>query len=348
MTVEVRVGGLRLSSFQRGSLQFSLTELTASFDIEYAMADRNSNERPLFAGDAVEVLIDGISVLDGYVDTIDDEDGPDALTLRAAGRSRTSDLADCSAEHASFKGQTILTIARAIAAQFDVSVELDSEDGPGDPFPSFHIQKGEMAGDALMRAAQLRGFYPNPRGRELLLTSIRPDGPVDTLLERGQAPLLRTGRSDSWYTRFSTYIFRGQVPSTDEAWGKDASQLKHAVIDEEITRYRPLLVQVEAHGIGDLRTRATVVKNQRAGQGERITCTCAGLVTNEDRPWRPGMRVRLSNPALAINDALIVSQVRMQFGEAQPTTTELELARPEAFTIGKYKALTKHQKWYRS
>lgn len=346
MSVEVIVGGTKLTRFQRGSLRFSLTELVSSFQVEYVLTDRVRDERPLFAGDRVAVRIDGEVVIDGYVDTTDDEDSPDGLLLRAAGRSRTADLVDCAAERAGFTKQTALQVARAIAAPFDVTVDADGD--VGEPFPSFHVQKGETAGDAIMRAAQLRGLYPYARGRGLVLARVPTEGAVDSLLERGKEPLQRTSRSDSWYSRFSTYIFHGQVPPSENAWGPKANQLKHAVVDPTITRYRPLLVQVEAHGIGDVRSRAEVVKNQRAGQGERIVCQCTGLVTNEGRAWRPNMRVRVVNPYLAINDALIVSQVSMHFGEAQPVQTDLELIRPEAFDIGKYKALKKHAKWYRS
>jgi prophage tail gpP-like protein len=346
--VEVQVGGLRLKSFQRGALQFSLNEMTASFDIEYALPDRTTSERPLFPGDRVAVYIDGELVIDGYVDTTDDDDGPDSLALRAAGRSRSADLVDCSAEKHGFSGQTALAIARAIASPFDVPVEISDGALPGPVFPNFSVQRGETAGDAIRRATQLRGLYPFARGRGLELARVFAEGPVDTVLERGKEPLRRTGRSDSWYARYSAYVFRGQVPSTDQAWGAKASQLKHAVTDPEITRYRPLLVQVEAHGIGDLRTRATVVKNQRAGEGERVVCQCTGLVTTEGKPWRPNMRVRLINPVLDINDALVVSTVRMRFGEQQPTETDLELARPESFDIGDYKALHKRKKWYQT
>lgn len=346
MPVEVRCGGKRIGNFQRGTLQLSLGELAGSFEVEYAVTSRQAPGRALYPGDPVEVWVDDQLLIGGYIDTIDDADERDTLRLRAGGRSKGSDLVDCSAEHKSFSNQTIDAIAQQLAKPFGVTVRAEGD--VGEKFPRFSVQKGETVADAILRGAQLRGLYPLPVGADVVLT--RPGASASVVkLVRGVPPLMQTARADSWYSRFSHYVFKGQVPSTDQVYGKNASQLKTVVEDERITRYRPLLVHVAGHGPGDLATRATVVRNQRAGQGQTVTVTCSGLSAPGAGPWRPALWVSLDNPVLELapDDPLLVSQVRMRFGD-QPEETELTLQPPSAFDVGKYKALHGRNKWWKA
>jgi len=335
MTVEVSVAGVRFSGFQRGSIQLTMSELANNFDLEYVAGGKRAADRALFAGDAVDLRVDGDLVLSGYVDTTDDEDAAEDIRLRAGGRSKTSDLVDCSAPYQTWSGQTALVIAREIARNF--GIEVRAEGDVGAPFPSFAVQKGETGADAILRAAQPRGLFPYCVGSQLVLgragATLNP-----TRLERGKAPLEKSARSDSWYSRYSEYVFRGQIRATDSAWGKAASQLKQSVSDPEITRYRPLLIQVEAHGAGDLRARAEVARNQRIGQAQTITATVLGLTDAAGKAWRPNQLVSYVNPMFGVDAQLLISLVRMRFGESDVPTTELELVPPMAFDVGKNRA----------
>jgi prophage tail gpP-like protein len=339
--VEVRVGGTRLSSFQRGTLNFSMSELTASFDIEYAVTSREEKERALFVGDAVSVYVGSALALSGYVDSTDDEDSANGLRLRASGRSKSADLADCSGVKKTYANQKVSVLAREIAKPFGIGVEVLGNEGAA--IARFSVQIGESAGDAIVRAGALRGLHPYAVRDKLVLATAREAGEA-VILTRGTAPLMRTARADSWFERYSHYIFKGQVPSSDAAWGKNAAQLKSLVVDTTIKRYRPLLVQVATTGPGDLKTRAEVIRNQRAGQGQRVVASVAGLVAPNGQLWEPNMRVHVVNPVLAVNDTLLVSSVRMRFGEAVGDETELELMLPSAFETGQVRELKSHAK----
>ncbi len=335
MTVEVSVAGVRYAGWQRGTLQLTMQELANSFDLEYIASGKRMTDRALYAGDEVLVRVNGEAVLGGYVDTTDDEDAADDLRLRAGGRSKTCDLVDCSAPVQAFSNQTAVQIAEAIAKPFGIVVRGESD--PGDPLPRFSVQKGETCADAILRATGPRGLYPYAVGADLVIGRA---GAVrsSTRLVRGTPPLLRSSRSDSWYSRYSEYVFRGQMRATDVAFGKAVSQLKTSVVDPEITRFRPLLIQVEAHGAGDLKTRAEVARNQRIGQAQRVLATVVGLTDADGKPWRPNTLVDFANPVLGIEAPLLVSVVRMRFGEGEGDETELELVPVEAFDIGKNRA----------
>lgn len=334
MTIEVSVAGVRYSGWQRGSVQLTMSELANNFELEYVASGKRAQDRALFAGDQVDVRVGGHSVIVGYVDTADDEDAPDDVRMRVGGRSKTADLVDCSAVHESYSGLTALQIAERVARHFGIAVRAEGD--VGEKFPHFSVQKGETAADAITRATQARGLYPFAVGGDLVLARAG-ELRAATQLVRGQAPLERTARSDSWYSRYSEYVFRGQVRGTDERHGKAAAHLVQSVKDPAITRYRPLLIQVEAHGPGDLRTKAEVARNQRIGQAQRITAQVIGHLMADGTPWRPNLRVSIDNPMLNVKAELLIATVRMRFGESE-AMTELELMPPEAFDIGKNRA----------
>jgi prophage tail gpP-like protein len=333
VTVEISANGQKFSGWQRGSLRLTMQELANSFDVEYLASIDGA--QALSAGDPVKVLVNGHVVIDGYVDTTDDEDTAEDLRLKVGGRSRTMDLVDCSAAKQQFSRQTALSIAMAIARPFEI--EVDAESDVGEPFPNFSVQHGETGADAILRASTARALYPYARGGMLVLGRA---GSVKASMQlvRGQRPLLRTARSDSWYSRYSEYVFKGQIRATDDRFGKAAAAIKRSVTDPEINRYRPLLIQVEAHGPGDVQTRAEVARNQRIGQGQRVLATVHGLTMDDGNPWRANMLVDVHNPVLGIAETLLIADVRMRFGENEPEETELELQPPLAFDIGKNRA----------
>jgi prophage tail gpP-like protein len=341
MTVTLHVQGQRLSGFASGTVQLSMEAAFNSFEVEYVAGGKMPGERVVYCGDPCSVSIDGEVILGGYCDAINDEDAHDRLTLRATGRSKTCDVADCSAVHKHFSGQRVSQIARTLAKEVGVTVRLVGDEGA--PFESWHVQTGETIIDAILRACGKRGLYAYCVGEELVLARAGTTE-TKTKLVRGHN-ILRWTRADSWEQRFSEYVFRGQVPSTDGAWGSKATQLKHMVKDAGVNRHRPLALQVEAHGPGDVRTRAEVERNQRAVRGESITCRVSGHTTVEGYVWRPNVLVAVKNPVLGVDAKLLVVTARLRFGESEDDDTELTLARPEGFDMVHYPALGRGSTW---
>jgi prophage tail gpP-like protein len=343
MTVALSVNGDSYEGFESGSVQLTMEEAANSFQVEYVADGRAIGARVVFPGDECVLSLDDDVVIEGYVDTVDDEDQADTLRLRAAGRSRAADLIDCAAvaSPGSWINMPIDVIASDLCDDFGIGCYIDGD--PGAPFASFAIQKGESAFDALSRAAIKRGFYIYSVAGDVVLSRAGSTR-TTTVLERGKN-LISSARSDSWYSRFSEYIFRGQARATDGRWGKSAAHLKSVVTDPAITRFRPTIVQAEAHDGIDLLTRATLERNQRAGQGERILCVVDGWLTDEGKAWRPNTLARFKNPVLGVDATLLVVVARFRLGAKQPKETELELTRPEAFDVAHYPALGRGESW---
>ncbi|HMI92798.1 MAG TPA: hypothetical protein VK509_15590 [Polyangiales bacterium] len=343
MKFELRVNGDVFEGFESGTVQLTMEEAANNFDVEYVADGKQLGSRAIFAGDECQVAIEDDVVIEGYVDTTDDEDQADVVRLRASGRSRAADLIDCAAVRnpGSWANATLDQIATDLCKDFGVACFV--EGNPGAKFPSFAVQKGESAYETIARAAIKRGFQVYSVGGDLVIARAG-NSRTSTVLERG-VNLVRSARSDSWYGRFSDYIFRGQARATDNNWGKNASQLQHKVVDSAINRFRPTLVHAEAHDILDLKSRATLERNIRAGKGERISALVEGWTTDEGKVWRPNTLVQFKNPVLGIDATVLIAVVRLRFAANQPRETELEMARPEAFSMDTYPVVGRGDTW---
>lgn len=349
MTIKLRVNGSTYEGFRRGSVALSMETVENTFEVEYEASANEAGQREIFKGDSVEVVIDagagaGEEILvSGFVDETDEEDDTERVTTRVLGRSWTGDLVDCSAVSPPLRwsGATVEKIARDLCLPFEVGVFVESD--PGAPFESFAVQQGESVIDAIGRAAIRRGLLTYCVGGDLVLSRAGQTRTA-TVLERG-VNVRRWGRSDSDRARFSEYHFRGQARATDDTWGAASSQLSTFITDEAIKRYRPLRVLADASDEIDLKTRATLERNRRAGQGERVVATVVGWATAEGSAWRPNLLVRARNLALGFDATMIVVSARFNFTADDPAQTELELTRPEAFDIGKYPALGRGESW---
>jgi len=333
--IKLTVNGKDFTGFEGGSVLLTMEDATNSFDLEYVADGKRPGARGIFCGDECELSIDAgkgfESLIKGFVDTTDDEDDASAIRLRCAGRSKTADLVDCSAitKPGSWKKAGLAKIANDIAKPFGVRVTIDGS--AGGPFENFSVTKGETPYEAIQRAATKRGLYVFSVGDGLVIAKAgsKSSGAV---LERGKNILVRSSRTDSWYSRFSEYIYRGQVRGTDSAPGKKASQNKASVKDATINRYRPLLLQ--SYGSADeLKLRAEVERNQRAGRGEVVTALVDGWGTPSGKLWRPNTTVHFANSVLGVDGELLIVTANFRFGPDVSRETELRLMKKEAFDV---------------
>ena len=341
MTATIVVEGTRLEGFEEGTLQLTMTEAVNTFEVSYVPP--TLLDRLVFEQDRVEVRIGDEVLLEGHVDETDEEDDTERVRVRVLGRSAAQDVVDCSAIQApgSWTNATIGTIVADLAAPFSVGTFVDDREGKR--FATFSVTKGDTAYDTIARAAVKRGLIVYSVGGDLVLAragSYR----TATVLERG-ANVIRSGRRSSMLNRYSQYVFAGQARPNEDTWGSRSQQLKHIVVDEHVRRFRPLRVNAESHSGLDLEGRALLERNQRAGKSETVSCTVRGHLTDEGAAWRPNTLVHFRNPVLGIDATLIIVTARFHFGAAEDDSTELELARPEAYDIAKYPALGRGETW---
>lgn len=343
--LELRVNGESFDGFESGSVTLTMELPFNTFDVEYIVDENEPTKRSIFPGDEVSIALDGEVILEGFVDDTEDDDDPDdGIRLRALGYSRTYDLTKASVVDPPFSWtKTHLDrIALDLCRPYGIDAQVIGSQGA--PLELFAVQRGDKAFDTLSRVALRRGKLIYCVGGDAVIASVGAYR-TETALIRGEEPLLRSSRSDSWSSRHSHYVFSAQAPATDDRWGKSAAQINHKVEDANISRYLPLLVEAEAYEAKELEIRAKLERNQRAGRGERVSALVNGWATVEGTVWRPNTIVHMTNPILGIFADLVVATVRFNFSAKSPRSTELLLCRPEAFDVVDYPVSKRGEAW---
>ena len=129
--------------------------------------------------------------------------------------------------------------------------------------------------------------------------------------------------------RYSEYHVKAQ------ARGKNNS--KAVVRDEEITRYRPLVIIAEDQALNaPAAERAKWEKNIRMGKSERFRAKVQSWYQQGDTGvlWAPGLNVSLTSPYAGFeNEDFTIASVVYKQNDRDGTVCELELADPFAFDL---------------
>lgn len=328
----LHIGGTKYGGWKNVRISWSLEALAQSFQISGTERWTYEDDPvPIVEGDFCEVHLNGELRLTGFVDEVSAEYGPDSDGFDISGRSLTGDLVDSSAVGPPIQWiQTpVLEIARALCDPFSIDVSTETDLSP--VVPKFAIQGGETVFDALSRLARIRGvfLYTTPKG-DLVFRRLGSDT-TRTVLRYGdnvqRARLVR-----NWTDRFSKYLAKGQSSGSDAHFGRNAAGAKAEILDDELFRYRPMIVNTEDEvRLSDLERRATWERNVRVGRSKTYSCSVEGW-EHDSGLWEPGLLVPVDDPRLRIRDTLVLSSVNLTRNDSG-SIAELELTLPEAFDI---------------
>lgn len=330
--IALTVNGSTYAGWISLDVQRSLDQFAHSFEMSctdrWAEADA---PRPIRLGDKCTVDLDGVTIITGWVDSITFEATSESATIHVSGRSLTGDLVDCSAIHKTgqWRNSTALAIIKDLCAPFGIPVEPDAIlAADTTQVIRFDLEDGETAFNAIDRLARLRAMLPmsTAKGALRLARISRSNGDHVVTLDATQA--IRRSVQQVAQDRHSEYRIRSQTArSSAEDSPRRAAAEKISITDESVTRYRPLVVHAE-HGvlIAELQAYATWMRNTRAAQAERVIFEVPGSLA-----WAPGQLVYVRDQALGVDDVLVLALIALR-ENGQSSTTELQLARIEAFT----------------
>lgn len=330
--VDLKVKGGVFSGWESMEIKTGIEQIAGTFRL--GVTERWAGQdtpTPIMPGFPCEVLLDGAPIITGYVDSTDPTYDESTHTVSIEGRDKTGDLVDCSAIHKSgqWKNRRLDQIAADICAPFGIKIVKLADVGAA--FPSFNIQEGERAFEALDRMARMRAVLLVSDGLGSLIITRAGQQRIATELVEGVNIKRAKGKFD-WKERFSHYVVKGQHRGTDGESADAARGPSGKADDAVIDRYRPLVVLAEDQGhIASLQQRAEWEKNVRIGRANRANITVQGW-KHADGLWRPNSLVRLRSPMLYADLDLLIAQVTYKL-DSGGTTAELELCRPEAFDL---------------
>lgn len=335
--VQLQVGGSIYSGWTAMRVERSIEQAAGAFALEVTERWPGQPLRwPIEPGARCALMLDGETVITGYVDSV--ERGLDAAqhNIRVNGRDAAGDLVDCSALQQgerlpSIHNQTLLQIVTSLAGYYGVAVTADVP--VGSPFSTLDAEPGESVWDNISRAARMRALLILSDGIGGLVITRAGDSvnPV-ALVEGENVKAARLVRDNT--ARFSRYIALGQdrTDGSEDYFGADAASPRAVIEDPAIRSPRTLLFVVDSLADGiTLKDRVRWERNVRRGQGRRLEVTVQGW-SAQGRVWRPNEMVQVSLPTLGIDGQLLIVAVAQSL-DASGTVTTLTLSPREAYDL---------------
>lgn len=326
--VILQIGSDRHSGWQEVSIRLSLEQMADEFQLTLTERWSESGEvRPVSPDEACTLHIGDELVLTGYLDEVLPDYDATTHTIVANGRSKAGDLVDCSGKEQRFANRTVQQVAAALAQPYGIEV-VDTV-GATKPMRAFVVEGGQPLGEAIERAAQLRGarVVSDAQGRLLIVHAVRRR--IRTPLVLGQN--IRKGSGVfSNRDRFNQYIVEGQTPGDDQWSGASASGPRGTATDPRVRRPRTTLVVCDTPADSkDCSARAELEARMRWANGRGVTYTVDGW-KHEQGVWRPGDLVPVRDPWLGVDEELLVSAVQLIDG-LDGRRAELRIVPPAAF-----------------
>lgn len=328
--VLLAIDGQRYGGWTSIRLSRGIEQVAGRFELTVSERfDGLAKPRPIRKGQKATVLIDGTTVMTGWVDVVAPSYDATSHALTVIGRDATGDLVDCAAICTAgvYKGRNLAQIAADLAKPFKLPVVVHTDVGAA--FPEWRIEPGETVIDSLDRAARYRGVLLLSDGLGNLVITQPGNGKAPMTLELGKNIKRADGHS-SQQQRFSEYIVKAQQAGNDQLFGESAAQPSGRALDTAVGRYRPTVILAEDQAnASSCKMRAEWQRTVSAARGDQVVYTVDGWAAN-GALWQPNTLVDVRDSFLDINEQRLIAQVDFTLDE-QGERTELTVVGRHAY-----------------
>ncbi len=330
--ITLTVGDEDLTDWTDVNVSRIYKDFCPTFDFTY-LGEQPKKRRMIPKGTPAIVSYGSAPLITGYVNRSGIRINTD-YQFRVSGRGKTQDMVDCTAQHKTgqWANRTMEEIANELCAPLKIPVILSEPDDQ--KFKRFALDEGETYFDAIDRLAKARGYLPSthPTGALVLLRTDKPGRSVTLPVEDAIERSLDTDDQN----RYSDYLLESQTAGDDEYSGDQVATQTGTVKDPGVDRFRPLTVigNAPAHK-KELQAQAEYERNIRIGESTQASYTFPGILAPDNRPWAPGMAVRVRDPQLFTDRSLLVIGVEYR-SRNDDLSSVITIARPEMFSVLPY------------
>lgn len=332
--VTLVVNGNAWDAWQAVRIRRSIDSLASDFEFQAAY-DKVANAE-INVGDACEVRINGDLVITGKIDSVASQKTDKNHNRVFTGRSLTRNVVDCSVylKTNQIDKSTPFQIAQRIAGP--LGVEVINEAGDQTAIDIFRWADAAIAGPVIQDAGRQQGLTvrDNEFG-QLVITRARDAVSRGSLEEGDGVKGGSAGNLEGWrvfrsqQNRYSNYYIKGRKTGND---GRAGNQIRGEAQDNEVSDFRPLIIQAE----GDLsnataKTRAVHEAQRRIAWDFPVSVTVTGWRAEIDgKPWRVDALTRVKIPTENLDAELLIRSLIFDKSEAG-TRTRMELVSPKAY-----------------
>lgn len=332
--ITVEIGGKDLFGWSTVEVERGLEQAASTFSLEIPGAPiAEIAALGISPGAACVIRADGDALVTGYVDSVAPSYTGTDWRIAIAGRSKTSDLIDCSAtaEPGHWSKLTLAELAFELASPYGVDIAADVS--LTEQLRRHTIDVGETVWESIERAARGSGvLVTDTTAGELLLTRAGAESAVDAL--RYGANVLAGSAIFDHSQVYAVYRCKGQraIAAGDTLASSIFSDGEAR--DPGALRGRLLILHADAHATnGSCRSRAQWEAAARAGRSTSATYTIEGWRQSDGELWAPGLLVTVDDPRLGLNGAMIISAARYSLSNDTGSRCEITVAPPAAYKL---------------
>jgi prophage tail gpP-like protein len=324
--IEVFSNGLKFAYWTGVSVTRSLGNIAGAFNLQLISQNGQGQRVRLFSGDLVEIDLDGVRVLKGFVGPLSVSFDESSEALSVSGHEMTCDLVDCcSTKQMEWRDKMVDRIIGDICSDFGISFYNPFGVDFGAPVETFSVEPGAKAADAISKLCKIRGLLPCSDGMGKVFVIKPSDCPRGPKLAQGEniVSAAATYNSEALYSDYYVYG-TGKAQKRIQAHRHDPS-----------VRTRPLVI-VDTNSIDkkSVEARAEWEMSIRRAKGISFNIGVSDWMRDDGRRiWEPGIICAIDAPALLLDEPvdMIVSQVTYSFDVSSGKTAMLTLVPIDSF-----------------
>ena len=341
----VDIGGVTYNTFKDISVYRSMTNASGSFVV--TVSAENNEPFPIQVQSSVQIYINGIQIINGYVDSINVSYASDFHTLTIQGRDITSDVIDSTVvkDYAFQAPITLDQICRRVLddlglTKINVINNLDE---------TISFSKGELAAASVDENA-FNFIEKYCRKKQVLLTT---NGVGDLVLTRSSTDLLETALINKvsnlnnnilsasfnvdYSDRFNKYTVKSQSNFSsiqNDLNEADPENKTGESADRSVRETRQLtILQPESLTNNECKQSAQWVQNIRRTKSKEYSCQVASNQYDElGNPWFPNVLVKIQDDFCDIDAKMLLRDVEL-IQQANQSYTNLTFVPKDAFTL---------------
>jgi len=369
--IEVTINGTLFEGWTGAEVTLDLKEFAAKFMLycrdDEASSDalvhaHGSKNKRLKRGAAVSIKVDGVIVLNGWLEKRSSNIESQFADITVEGRCKLGDLVDTTAlvddTPAEMHNVKLEDAVKRIVKPYGLGVR--SEVDTGDPFARYSIDLDESPFTAIEKGARQRQARVLSDGvGDVVITRTGEEKAAGSIFLPGN--VLKASIDESDQGRYSKTVVRG----TSERAGKKRGQAKLDTTaepllpedrsasdgsatnaeragtaatgiaeDDEINRYRPKVYLARTKADHDAaKAEAEWRRNTARGASEEITYFMKGHSV-EGELWRPNTIVAVSDAFNDVNRDMLIAKVAFIQNGDDGAITSLGVTSPDAFQKG--------------
>lgn len=330
----------------------SMESMCSSFDFVCTQEQPfNYKEWPIKMGASCQVLVDGESVLKGWIEDINVSYDKDSHTVQVSGRDATCDLVDChkANRHYTYTGSTVKRVVEDTCKPFGIKVKIDPQavaeaNTVPDLAKVFYAAGGDSLIGIIYRITRLVKLYVMAGTDGSLILTVAGVRSAGTGLVLG-SNVLRGSLKQSDKERYSVYYVKGfgfenegLIKSDQWLWmnGTYPPSPPASFPDERTgaTRYRPYSNMMESGGnLKNIGWRSKAEAQFRIGNSRKYEYVVQGWREKDGGSlWAPNTLVNVTDSLFGLDKQELLVEGVDYTQTDQGTLTSLSLCYKDKYT----------------